>query len=76
MGLDIRNEESVKVFFAVRNQYTTIGPANFPMAVSVTAVTEALKLFEVEEKERVFLRVTRAIDGHFIKKIQKEFKKK
>lgn len=61
---------------AVRNQYVTIGPVNFPIAVKVEAVEAVLKLFDVEEKEQVFLRVTEAINGHFIKAIQKEFKKK
>ncbi len=61
---------------AVRNQYVTIGPVGYPIAVKVEAVMAALKLFNVEEKERVFMRVTTAINGHFIKKIQKGFEKK
>lgn len=60
----------------VRNQYITIGPVGFPIAVKIEAVMSALELFNVQEKERVFARVTEAINGHFIKKIQREFKKK
>ncbi len=64
------------MFMAVRNQYVTIGPVSYPIAVKVEAVMAALKLFDVEERERVFLRVTGAINGHFIKDIQEGFKKK
>ncbi len=68
--------DAVKVFMTVRNQYVTIGPANYPIAVKVEAVMAALELFDIEERERVFLRVTGAINRHFIKDIQKGFKKK
>jgi len=74
--LDIRNLDAVKVFMAVRNQYVTIGPVNYPIAVDIEAVMAALKLFDVKEKERVFLRVAEVINGHFIKKIQRGFDKK
>jgi hypothetical protein len=76
VGLDARNVESVRVFFAVRNQFVTIGPSNYPIEVCVNAVKAALDIFEVKERERVFLRVTSAINGHFIKQVQKEFNKK
>jgi hypothetical protein len=74
--LDARNLDSVKVFMTVRNQYVTIGPVGYPIAVKVEAVMAALELFNVEERERVFMRVTEVINGHFIKDIQKGFKKK
>lgn len=60
----------------VRNQFVTIGPVGYPVAVKVEAVMSAMELFNVQEKERVFMRVTEAINGHFIKAIQKGFKKK
>ena len=75
MGLDARNAEAVKVFFAVRDQYVTVGPVGYPVAVRVEAVIAALDLFEVTERERVFLRVTQAINGHFLTKVQARFKK-
>jgi hypothetical protein len=68
--------DAVKVFMAVRNQYVTIGPVGYPISVNIEAVMAALELFNVKEKERVFLRVTEAINSHFIKKIQRGFKKK
>ena len=68
--------DAVKVFMVVRNQYVTVGPVGYPIAVNVEAVMAALDLFDVKEKERVFLRVTQAINGHFIQRIQREFKKK
>jgi hypothetical protein len=75
VSLDARNVEAVKVLFAVRSQYVVIGPRGYPIAVKVEAVTAAIELFNVVEKERVFLRVTKAINGHFIKKIQRKFEK-
>jgi len=74
--LDVRNVDAVRVFMAVRNQYVTIGPVGYPIAVKIEAVMAALELFKVEERERVFLRVTDAINGHFIKPIQRKFEKK
>ena len=61
---------------AVRHQYVTVGPVGFPIAVKVEAIEAAMKLFNVEEKEKVFLRVAEAINGHFIKAIQRKFEKK
>ena len=76
MSLDARNLDAVKVFSAVRSQYVTIGPVGYPIAVNVEAVMAALDLFKVDERERVFLRVTGAINGHFIKAVQRKFEKK
>lgn len=76
VALDSRNEEAVKVFMVARNQYVTIGPSNYPIGVKVEAVTAALELFNVKDKEQAFIRVTRAINTHFIKKIQGEFNRK
>ncbi len=74
--MDARNIESVKLFFAVRSPFVTIGQLNYPIEVSVEAVKAALDIFDIQEREKVFLRVTRVINTHFIKSIQKEFKKK